>query len=649
MQSLAVFFTLLIGLAAAFGIGHLARFRGLIAVGFGICLIASGTNAALWLISAHGLRLWLLLPLGVLTSLALAWLVRMLPWREEADAFGWPDAGAAVPALILIALLFAILVVGREPAAETNYFDAWIPEWLSESFKTGYLIQPGSTSLGPGFMSSGIYYPWNLLGFITITSKALSVSPFVALLAIDALAKLTFVGLLFLPFRGRPQIAWALAAFTMLLVCSDRLVVMFVAMNAYEEAIVLSAGLIFIALVREGNLENRLLEAMTASCFLVLSRNYGAAYGALIICVLGVIYIRAYRDRTNAFPWRALAVGVGLFGITASHETSLLIASGNVYFPRDHALHISGFTLVQRLVGLANDLGIVQSWSSRKIFPAAKGLWIPALVLFVISARKHVVSFDTDSALRYLAPVLLLAAPVALELLTGYRRFETFSKLYAVAVPFFIGMPIVWLSAVPQGQNTGEVANHFDRELTAAIILVGVVIGTVVAALGSLHRAETVIQTMLLPTVPIDETMANRILYNDNAVERADVRQRRILYFHYEPGIGLRIYLGGNLFRDLDFWSPCVLGELTRLGTFERLIGELGAPNIYLPHDDAFFYERFVGVQIGKSVKAELDGLANAPYVARVIVGDGGARFYQTKPGFFGKQSVAACTGVNAR
>jgi hypothetical protein len=75
--------------------------------------------------------------------------------------------------------------------------------------------------------------------------------------------------------------------------------------------------------------------------------------------------------------------------------------------------------------------------------------------------------------------------------------------------------------------------------------------------------------------------------------QSAQVAARPVLYLHYEPGVSLRLYLGGDLFRDLDFWSPPVQEKIAVSQTFSDLLDALGRPNVYFSLGSSIPYSKF--------------------------------------------------------
>jgi len=92
-----------------------------------------------------------------------------------------------------------------------------------------------------------------------------------------------------------------------------------------------------------------------------------------------------------------------------------------------------------------------------------------------------------------------------------------------------------------------------------------------------------------------------------------------ILYLHYEPGIGLRYYLGGEFFRDLDFWSEPVQRHVPASATFPELLRRLGHPTVYVSYADGLRYAGHVDHREWEKYRTEIEALEGAPWVERVV------------------------------
>ena len=91
------------------------------------------------------------------------------------------------------------------------------------------------------------------------------------------------------------------------------------------------------------------------------------------------------------------------------------------------------------------------------------------------------------------------------------------------------------------------------------------------------------------------------------------------MYFYTEPGVGIRYFLGGNIFHDLDFWSRPTVKLAKSHTSLESLWKALGRPNLYLSYSSY----KSIGISWGFNYLAkfasELNELPNMPWVKDVI------------------------------
>jgi len=131
----------------------------------------------------------------------------------------------------------------------------------------------------------------------------------------------------------------------------------------------------------------------------------------------------------------------------------------------------------------------------------------------------------------------------------------------------------------------------------------------------------------------VDNRMASAIRknYSSPAVFKKIVATP-VVYLYYEPGAGLRYYLGGDFFSDYDFWSDDFQKRMRHATRFEEVLKSLYYPNIYISHKHAIAgVSKWISSDAWKKFETEIRNLHQQSYVKSMIsVGD--AKFFITAP-----------------
>lgn len=131
----------------------------------------------------------------------------------------------------------------------------------------------------------------------------------------------------------------------------------------------------------------------------------------------------------------------------------------------------------------------------------------------------------------------------------------------------------------------------------------------------------------------VDSIMASAIRKNYSSPEVVKkIVATPVVYLYYEPGAGLRYYLGGDFFSDYDFWSDDFQKRMRDAARFEEVLKSLDYPNIYISYKYAISgVSRWIYGDAWKKFETEIRNLHQQSYVKSMIsVGD--AKFFITAP-----------------
>ena len=602
---------------------------------FGFLTLVASTDLSLFLLRATGLPALLLPVLGVGGAVALIETIRL---ARPSGRDGPRSAASLTPGrhwlywtlLGLLALnLHLVRTIWRGPTAGMAFVSAWNPLYVDASYAAGRFLRDTDMVLGRGFMSSTMYYAPNTLGLVALL-RGMGIPDAHAAYNGATLLCVLLTSALLLSTLQRDRLAMLVyAALLGVYVISDERLVLAFAYGWSDEVLFLAGALVCSALFGvppEDRAETRWCDAGLASTFLVFGRNYGLYF------VLVILLLCTLRLWWESGAWRRLlAVAWALLLSFSAHEVWLVLSAGNVFYPRVRLPGIYPFTLSKLVFGTAVDWGIVAlDWgvvaSVGQLRPNPNGLWLVGLAV-TLWARWADRRGRAIGVAWLLAPLLCLVLPLSLEVLTQYRK-DWFSRLYMPSVWFPTWYPAFLLSRMPDARDVWQGPAVWLQGRAGKWGLAGcyalVVAAFVYHGAPGFHDfryAKTVYATRLSGSSwgETDGGMAGAIQAALAPGEVESLRHARILYFHYEPGIGLRYYLGGNLFQDYDFWSDPVQSRIDDGTTLEGLLRALGGPNLYLSFGPRCTYQAYVAYPARDAIWRDLARLEELPYVRRVF------------------------------
>lgn len=574
-------------------LGNLTGRRGVFALALGVLAASGGANLALWALRAAEGPVWatplLALPLAALLA-ALTRLTRIAEPRA-APPVSWRDLGIALAPAVLLIWLHPILFYPG-PTATSNFFNGWVPVWLEASREAGHFFDPERSALGRGFLTSADYYEWNLLGLnAAMAATGLPVPPVFNGLS-RTVQLLAFV-LVFLGIGVRGRWAWGVGAGLVFALPLNTGSHFYFLRSAWDEHLLLCGAAAFHAIARPGSRPARLGDLLAVVGFVGWGRRFAAIPAALIG---GAACLWLWREKSLR-PVAFMAVMT--IGAVALSRPLAIIATHDwqLDFPRsevDPALITTD--LAGHLLGGATDLGLLMStWLSDLHLPAPLGLWLPLLILLWWRGQR----FDV---LPVVMIPLLFAGTFAMEIALGYRSSPIFNKLYIFAYPAVLGFSAVLL------RELGVFRTSLRRQLkrAGAILLWALVIKAKTYAIWAL------LLVGYLDDRPTELRLVAALRQEQGTQAAAAILNDPLIYVHYEPGIGLRNFTGGDLRNDLDFWSDPVQSALAS-GPVAAWIA-LGRPTVYISHGSGDFYALWSGIDTWSAFRAALE---TAPGVCR--------------------------------
>ena len=97
------------------------------------------------------------------------------------------------------------------------------------------------------------------------------------------------------------------------------------------------------------------------------------------------------------------------------------------------------------------------------------------------------------------------------------------------------------------------------------------------------------------------------------------ITQRPILYFYYEPGIGIRYFLEGNMFNDLDFYSKEVQGILEDSENFEQALKKMGYPSLFFSYGSKLLLTDRINEKSWEKFEMDFRDIYKKPYIKDVF------------------------------
>lgn len=581
-----------LGLMAFVGFGALAalagaaagislRHRPLLGMAIGLVHLIGATDLAYYVCWGLRLPIWAFGPLTAAILAAMVMLVSRPIFAGERGGAGavsiifWPVVA------VIAAMVWLLFIMTPEPSEGFDEFQAWYPLYVEGSLRLGFFGTEDTMGLGRGLMASGgLYYQPNLLGLVALAGwSGWSHALFPAYMGAAALCSVA--GLVILAESLRASWLALLAFLGLVLVFSlwsdgFRLLELYV---GYDHVLPL-VGAVLAATLAGGDARAGRQAALIAG-FLVFGRNYGALMGAVVYLAL---VMGDWRCGRFVFShWARIAMAIVFFNAKEVGQAALY----GLYYPRTFLGGGSDWNLGDILLDVFRHMGGL---------PHAELLSLPHLGampygVFVVAALAIILGMRTGPRIgQLLWPAALLAMPGVVELVTGYTR-GAFTKPYYAVVALYPWWPAFILAQGGLGNVVERwLATHRRAAVLSGALLLGggLMAGTILAGrtnlvrLGPSDYAAHVLESYRQNNHSLQVARRLAELGPDLSPEAA---RRPVMYFYQEPGLGLRYFIGGDFFGDLDFYSVKVQEVLDRSPSLEAALVELGSPSLYFSYD----------------------------------------------------------------
>jgi len=589
---------------------------------FGFLILAGSANLSFYLFRPLEIPLSLFGISVLILSLAMIWILRRVvfkvsPPKEPVDWF------YVSIVLTLTLIVWAGNILHPYPDASFSSHQGWLPLYLEGSFQAGHFLLIKEMGFGTGLMTT-FYYMSDMMGMVSLGMWLVAGKAYPAFNAASILATMLAFAVL---MRALKPHRLALVVFFVMALAMFRVDPFFRVMlggNLSDTIMYLSGALVLYYLVHGPGLMTALLGATAASIFLVFSRHYGAFLsGTLMIGFFAVAWFHG-RQR-DLRPWFVLGLLLVIFSL---REIYYIVFQPTPYYPGSWVVGRIDFSVRDQVLGALTDWGILTGSDPDRLGIGWRNIYVIALAALVLLQGKKIWR-QHRRLLVYLAPFAVLLAPLALQVLTGYRTNFDYNKSYVFGLFFLAWYPGYLVGFMLPGSRWLKGTVISKPALAFVVIAAAVPFGLVMGDKLQINRVieegpAKYLQWAFHKDI-VDREIASRL----TAAYGTEIVDRPVMYFYYEPGITLRHYLGGNFFNDFDFWSDAVLEESQTSATFYELLSRFGYPNLYLSIGGKSSYVEFIQDGRGKYAE-EIINIEHMPWVEKIIEFNG-ARFIVTK------------------
>lgn len=604
-QSVAAVATAIL-LAAAVLIGAGLGRRSAEGAGLGLLVLAGGTALALFVLRAAALPLGWMAPLSLILTVAIAALLRrwVLPGIVPA---AMPSRPELVLAVLAAAAFWTIRIIQVDPSSGLSSQLGWTPLYVRTSVAAGHFLLPHEFSFGVGPVDF-LFYSVDMLGPVALAGSLGVENLYPVYLATSIAGTGLALAVALAGLRGRLSAQVVFCLLVAGLAAVDLQFQAAILRHWGDTILILGGTLIMVSLSRCGaGLEAALRQAAAASVFLVLARHYGAFFSAALMAGSLAILLRA-EGRAVFRLWPAMA-GLGvLLAVLSAREVNYILHP-TPYYPGSKLLTMAGGEAWYHLRGALHDWGFMTDNAWTPLGP--RTLWLAALAGAVWPGMVWRCRRRGEAPLSLAAPLAVMLLPALLHGVTGYRSSVQTNKPYLLAVLFMAWYPAFVLMRLSAGERIEKGARRLT--FAAALALPPALALASLAGWGPDRALRWGAETYRARIVDLNMARAAA----GAGLDPAGLAAHPLMYFYCEPGMALRLYVGGDLRRDLDFWGATVQNRLARGESFENILAGLGWPNLYLSSTGD--YGAFVA---GSEWKAVLDGLehpGDLPWVDRVI------------------------------
>lgn len=589
-------------LAAAALVGVALRRKSPGGMGLGLLVLAGGADISLFIMRAATLPLDWMAPLCVAFTLLMTLVLRRWVLAQSEAAAPSATRTEVALAIALLAAFWVVRILQVDPSSGLSSQLGWTPLYVKASVEAGHFLLPQEFRFGVGPADS-LFYSVDMLGLVALAGALGIKALYPVYLATSIAGTGLALAITLAALRGRVSAQLGFAVLLAILAVADGQFQAAVLRHWGDTILILGGSLIMVALARaDRDMTAALRDAAAASVLLVLGRHYGAFFSAALMAGGGLILLRS--DPRAIFRlWPAMvALGALLAGLAAREVNYILHPA--LYYPGSKLLSLTGSGVLYHVHGALHDWGFMTDGCWTPIGP--RTLWLAALAVLLWWGRRH-----KGAALPLIAPMAVMLLPALLHAVTGYRSSGQSNKPYLLATFFMAWYPaFIACRLLPHGR-----LERSARRLALAAVLAVVPLalaGSLTAwGPGALIQWGSQIYRARIVDLNVAQAAAQAGIAPDI------LARRPIMYFYCEPGMAIRLYLGGDIIQDYDFWGAAVQDRLAGGQSFEQILDALGRPNLYL--SSKADYGAFVATDHWRGVLDLLRSSENLPWMQQVI------------------------------
>ena len=522
---------------------------------------------------------------------------------------------------IFFILIPVILIrfIQFSPNAGTNFTQAWVPLYINASFQSGHFLHPQETFMGEGIITNTLHYQPNLMGLVILFKSLGVIDIFQMLLASSVLVTLlTFFLLLFSLIKSKVASLFFGILFLMFFLFEYNMKIFF-GNIFYEEYLALCGALICYFIFKDHTDYRRsLTNAALISTFLVFGRIYGIYYSLTLIFIFIVFFFKEWKKLK--FLWSSLVFLIFLFSLK---EIITLMSTGNPFYPWTTIKQAFPYTFQLSLKGFFSGFGLLYIVKGSPVFNI-NCIYVFFLIPLIIAV--FIKKITLKQFLTLIAPMLFIIIPFSLEIIMQYRKSPDLSKLFFISLWFFIWYPPYLLSHFPQFFHKNTFWSRNKKRLAIICLFLFLLL-----PLFNLYRynyriiaMNFLVHFVISPGLPLNREPDEKLIaIKMKSVLTEDEMNRlingRIMYFHHEPGIGLRCFIGGNIFNDIDYWSLKVQKLTKTCKTMKEIMDELQCDALYLSLGMKSVYHNQLGLSDPYQQFQELNTPDNLSFPAKII------------------------------
>jgi len=617
-----IIFTVLVLLLICAFIGWTLRRPLLEGVAVGLLFSAVSSGLAFYISREYAFPLWLfiLLTICILTLLVIGTrkAVFIKPYAGRETGFQtW------IVVLGISLIILAVRLLTPHPQAGYSLFQAWNPLYLAASAEKGRFLALSDMVFGPGFLGGVTFYPVDSFGLSAFLHLITGLNIQAVVLATSISTVIVAFSILAFGLRRSPI---AVFGFGIIFLVFFRYGYSFrtpIADNLIDHMTYLSgATALYYLVAGEAGRVARVGSALMLAPA-VMARSAGAVYSALFALSGFLKDLKQGFLKQTIWSWVFFAT---VLGIMTFREIMLVLQVG-VFGPRSRVMEMYPPSVSKSFWGILNDLGIMPNSSVFEFSIPMLSFSGLALLVMLYVRRKDI--FTHPRLLLILtAPFLILLAPVVVEIITGFRKGGFGSKLYFVSMFFFPWYPCWLLSRMPKLRWWPDIARRtFAYSVVAT--LVGAIAFTALKIDYLTAKYEWALGTYRANEPDSQMVAAIHREFPDLRDFQAIVK-KPVVYFYYEPGAGLRYYLGGDFFSDYDFWSDDFQKRMKNAKKFDDVLRDLNYPSLYFSYPGAIEgTSAWISSKSWEKFETEIRQIENQSYAKR-IVKSGNVRFIVT-------------------